>query len=70
MYDKKKIVPIPLDSIEKMYCKLYPKEGTKIHKALGSEFEFPYQTLLGELMHVYMTCYPDIGYAVTTLSNF
>ena len=32
--------------------------------------EFFYCTLLGELMYSYITCRPDIGYVVTTLSKF
>ena len=31
---------------------------------------FAYQTFLGELMYAYITCRPDIGYSVTTLSKF
>ena len=31
---------------------------------------FSYQTLLGEMMFAYVTCCPDIAYALTTLSKF
>ena len=31
---------------------------------------FLYCTLLGELMYSFITCQPDIGYSVTTLSKF
>ena len=32
--------------------------------------EFGYRTLLGEMMYVYVTCQPDISYAITTMSKF
>ena len=31
---------------------------------------FAYCTLLGEMMYEYVTCQPDIGYAITTMSKF
>jgi len=31
---------------------------------------FEYRTLLGELLYAYITCRPDIGYAITPLSKF
>ena len=37
---------------------------------LEKKKEFNYCTLLGELMYAYITCCPDIGYAVTKLSKF
>ena len=35
-----------------------------------SKHGFAYHTLLGELLYAYVTCWPDIGYAVVTLSKF
>ena len=31
---------------------------------------FGYQTLLGEMMHAYVTCRPDIRHEITTMSKF
>ena len=31
---------------------------------------FQTRTVLGECMYAYITCRPDIGYAITTLSKF
>ena len=64
------MVPIPSDSIEKMYKETGPKEGYAAHKVLEQKMGFAYRTLLGELMYSYITCRPDIGYSVTTLSKF
>ena len=64
------MVPIPSDSIEKMYKATGPKEGVAAHKILEDQMGFAYRTLLGELMYAYITCRPDIGYSVTTLSKF
>ena len=47
-----------------------PKEGYTAHKVLEKKMGFAYRTLLGELMYSYITCRPDIGYSVTTLSKF
>ena len=47
-----------------------PKEGTLDHLNLEKSMGFSYQTLLGELMFAYVTCCPDIAYALTTLSKF
>ena len=45
-------------------------EGSKAHADLQAECGFSYRTLLGELLYAYVTCRPDIGYAVITLSKF
>ena len=69
-YNPTQTVPIPSDSIEKMYKEPGTKEGSQAHKALEHSMEFSYSTLLGELMYTYITCHPDIGYEITTLSKF
>ena len=69
-YSPNRMVPIPSDSIEKMYKETGPKEGVAAHKILEDKMRFAYQTLLGELMYAYITCCPDIGYSITTLSKF
>jgi hypothetical protein len=40
------------------------------HTTLASKMGFSYRTLLGELLHAYITARPDIGYAVATLAKF
>ena len=63
-------IPMSTDCIERIYKESGPKEGTAHHKALEDSVGFSYRTLLGELMYAMITCRPDIGYAVTTLSKF
>jgi hypothetical protein len=70
MKSSKPIAPIPADSIEQLFKDVGPPENTAAHKALESIRGFSYRTLLGELMYVYITCRPDIGYAITSLSKF
>ena len=53
-----------------MYKGTGPKEGVAAHKVLEDKTGFAYQTLLGELMYAYITCQPDIGYSIKTLSKF
>ena len=67
---EKPISLIPSDANEKIYTSDGPLEGTKEYKLLSEKFGFKYRTLLGELMFCYVTCRPDIGYAITTLSKF
>ena len=68
--------PLPEDSIHKLYAEVLgpngggPKEGTAEHLQLQDKMGFSYRTLLGELMFAYVSCRPDIAYAVTTLSKF
>ena len=61
---------IPSGSIEQMFCDKGPPEGTAAHQVLETQSKFNYQNVLNELMYVYITCRPDIGYAITTLSKF
>ena len=69
-YESKIIVPVPSDSIEQMYKESVPNKNTTYHKVLEETLGFSYCTLLGEVMYAYITCRPDIGYAVTTLFKF
>ena len=64
------IAPLPTDCMEQMYKEKGPMENTVEHRVLEKLKGFAYFTLLGELMYAYITCCPDIGYAVTTLSKF
>ena len=47
-----------------------PPEGTAAHQVLETSSKFNYWNVLGKLMSVYITCQPDIGYAITTLLKF
>ena len=47
-----------------------PDEGTIDVYKLEVSQGFGYCTLLGEMMYVYVTYRPDIGYAITTMSKF
>ena len=62
--------PIPDDVIPALYANIGPAEGSDAHLALQEQHGFSYRTLLGELLYPYVTCRPDIGYAVITLSKF
>ena len=70
MKSSKPIAPIPSGSIEQMFNDKGPPEGTTAHQVLETRSKFNYRNVLGELMYVYITCRPDIGYAITTLSKF
>ena len=66
-----KTAPLPVDTVDRLYSsKPGPPEGTPEHAALSESQGFSYRTLLGELLYAYVTCRPDIGYAVVTLSKF
>ena len=70
MKSSKPIAPIPSGSIKQMFRDKGPPEGTAAHQVLATQSKFDYRNVLGELMYVYITCRPDIGYAITTLSKF
>ena len=65
-----KAVPFSADIIPALYKDVGPEENTKEHADLQEKEGFGYRSLLGELMYAYVTCRPDIGYHVTTLSKF
>jgi hypothetical protein len=62
--------PIPVESIAALYASEGPAEGTTEHANLATKYGFGYRSLLGELMYPFVTCRPDIGYAVIMLSKF
>ena len=66
----KRMCPLPTDCIKPMFAEEGPLKNTTGHMILEKKKGFNYCTLLGELMHAYITCCPDIEYAVTTLSKF
>jgi len=61
---------MPDDSIHHMYKDVGPIEGIIEHQLLEKKSGFTYRTLLGEMMYAYVTCQPDIGYDITTVSKF
>ena len=69
MLPSRKISPLPSDCIKQLFKYEGPAEGSNGHLVLEKSSGFSYCTLLGELMYSYVTCRPDIGYAVTTLSK-
>lgn len=62
--------PLPADAINAMYSHTGPDKGATKHAALANKHGFSYCTLLSELMYAYVTCRPDIGCTVITLSKF
>ena len=70
MKSSRPLTPLPPDCIDQMYAEEGPMENTAAHRALENKKGFSYRTVLGECMYAYITCRPDIGYAVTTLSKF
>ena len=67
-----RVSPLPTDCISALYAEenIGPLEGPSEHAKLRDKHGFAYRTLLGELLYAYITCRPDIGYAVVTLSKF
>ena len=65
-----KAIPFSTEIIPSLYKEVGPVEDTKEHAALQDKQGFGYRSLLGELMYGYVTCRPDIGYHVSTLSKF
>ena len=63
-------LPIPADSIPLLYSTNGHDESSVEHQRMTDKLGFSYRGLLGELMYTYVSCRPDIGYAVITLSKF
>ena len=61
---------LQIDCIEKMYSKEGSPEEIVAHLVIEKAEGFSSWQLLGELVYSYITCRPDIGYAVTILSKF
>jgi len=68
--DAKTIAPLNTEALKQVYEQKGPLEGTSEHRELEDKAGFSYRTLLGEMMYAYVTCRPDIGYAITLLSKF
>lgn len=67
---KRPTAPLSDDVISTMFSHTGPAEESPEHHALSSKHGFRYRTLLGELLYVYVTCRPDVGYTLVTLSKF
>ena len=70
MKSLKPLSPLSYDCLEQLFNHIGPKEHSPEAIALEKTAGFSYRTVLGELMYAYITCRPDIGYAITTLSKF
>lgn len=66
----KLMCPLPTNRIKQMSVEEGPLKNTTGHMILEKKKGFNYCALPSELMYAYITCCPDIGYAVTTLSKF
>lgn len=62
--------PLPPDIIPALYAASGPSEDSPEHQRLVDKYGFTFRGLLGEILYAYVTCRPDIGYAVITLSKF
>ena len=65
-----KAIPFSAEVVPSLYKEQGPLEDTQEHANFADKQGFSYCSLLGELMYAYVTCRPDIGYHVTTLSKF
>jgi len=62
--------PLPVDAVTSLCAHQGPPENIAEHAALVAKCGFTHRTLLGKLLHAYVACRPDIGYATITLSKF
>ena len=66
----KNISPLSDSCPKTIFQECGPDEGTINAFKLEFSQGFGYHTLLGEMMYVYVTRHPDIGYAITFMSKF
>ena len=57
----------PDNTVHEVYKECGPDKGTAAMYALELKASFDYCTLLGKMMYAYITCCPDINYAITTM---
>ena len=62
--------PLSTEVLHQLHKHNGPLEGTKEHSKLEEKNGFSYRTLLGEMMFAYVSCRPDIGYAITLMSKY
>ena len=65
-----KPTPMANNVLPQLYKEVGPSEGMVEHAKLASDQGFSFRMVLGELLYAYITCRPDIGYAITMLSKF
>ena len=70
MKSSKSLASLPPDCIKKIYLEEGPSEGTVAHHVLEKKVGFSYRKPLSKCMYAYITCRPNIGYTITTLSKF
>ena len=61
----KNLSPLPDAFLKIIYKECGADEGTVDAFKLELSQGFAYRTLLGKTMYAYVTCQPDIGYAIT-----
>lgn len=66
----KPMCSLPTNCIKPMYAKEGSLENSIGHVLLEKKKRFNCCILFGELIYAYITCRPDIEYAVTSLSKF
>ena len=66
----KNLLLLPNAYLETIYKECGPDKVTVDAYKLELFQGFGYPTLLGKLIYSYVTCRPDIGYAITTMSKF
>ena len=66
----KPVSPLPTEVLTQLQKHTGPSEGTNEHQNLQDKMGFSYRTLLGEMMFAYVSCRPDIGYAITLMSKY
>ena len=65
----KRITPIPSGSVEKICCDKGLPEGTAAHQVLETSLNPITEMYLVDTC-IYITCRPNIGHTITTLSKF
>ena len=68
--DAKPGEPLPTTCLQQICSATGPAEGTSAHSKLQKQKGFSCRTLLGEILCACVTCRPDCGHAVVTLSKF
>ena len=69
MKSSKPIYHIPAESIDRILHDTGLLKDTAAQKVLEKSKGFFYPNVLGKLKYIYITCQPNIGYTITTLSK-
>ena len=65
----KNLSPLPDACLKTIYKEYGPDEGAVNAFKLELSQGFAYHILLGEMMYAYVTCCPNLGYAITNISK-